>query len=830
MAKRAFAQSAWQRTDFSNIEKISIDKERDKSGASGLASGGWVINEILADPDATAGDANGDGTVDSSDDEFVEILNLSGASVDLGGWTLSDGVGVRHTFEAGTLVPDSGSIVIFGGGVPAGSFGGSLVQVSSTGRLGLNNTGDDLTLSDSAAVHASASYGAEGGQNESLTRDPDLSGAFVKHSAATAAAGAIFSPGTKNDGSRFSGNPVFFPTKLQIVVNQGRDPYADKWFSVVVSALDSAGRAQPVQEETGIQLSLTSGSPEKLSGALSATIARDASSVTISGLAYAEVENNLALLVSRTSGDLLLSASASFNVQTRPNKPLAGELIISEFMANPNFTSDALGEYIELYNPTDSTFNLEGYLIKDDGSDAHTIANNGTLSISPHGFLLFAKSSDPLGDGSLVPDYVFTNVTIGNGADEIVLVEPDSLGGGEIARVDYTDGDVFGAGVALELANLALGYDGLLSQSDFVAATHTLSNTNTDKGSPCFYGEAAAQTLANGDSAKVGVGLVDESLPLLAIYDDADATPTLMNSYKIFSDSLHHALGAQDRALLGFVQLSGTPDSATIEMFYTDAQLARAGFSHTAEFELQLAAWNGVSWRKYPRAASSDTSLNKVVAEHVQSFSDWVIVGGFEDSPLPVELQRFTGTVASSGVLLKWQTASEAGNEGFILYRDGVEIASYKNIDALKGQGTTSLATNYNFTDTQIHLGETYNYTIVSVDISGERHEYSQTVSIEITQVVAAEPETKAYEYALEQNYPNPFNPSTLIRFSLPQAGTATLKIFDQLGRRIKTEQIQASAGWHVYRFDASMLASGVYFYQIRVGSFLETKKMLLLK
>ena len=164
-----------------------------------------IINEIHADPATDAsGDANGDGVRDSSDDEFVEIANDSDSDVDISGWTLSDGYGLRHEFPAGTVIPAQCVIVVFGGGTPTDAFGNALVQTASTGSLGLNNGGDTVTLSD-GMIQVSATYGSEGGNNQSLTRDPDLSGIYVQHTTAIGAAGALFSPGTMVDGTPFSG-------------------------------------------------------------------------------------------------------------------------------------------------------------------------------------------------------------------------------------------------------------------------------------------------------------------------------------------------------------------------------------------------------------------------------------------------------------------------------------------------------------------------------------------------------------------------------------------------------------------------------------------------
>ena len=91
---------------------------------------------------------------------------------------------------------------------PTGVFGNTVVQTASTGSLGLNNSGDTVTLSDGSTDQAVVAYGAEGGYDQSLTRDPDITGSFVQHSTATGSGGALFSPGTQIDGSAFAGCPI----------------------------------------------------------------------------------------------------------------------------------------------------------------------------------------------------------------------------------------------------------------------------------------------------------------------------------------------------------------------------------------------------------------------------------------------------------------------------------------------------------------------------------------------------------------------------------------------------------------------------------------------
>ena len=89
----------------------------------------------------------------------------------------------------------------------------------------------------------------------------------------------------------------------------------------------------------------------------------------------------------------------------------------------------------------------------------------------------------------------------------------------------------------------------------------------------------------------------------------------------------------------------------------------------------------------------------------------------------------------------------------------------------------------------------------------------------------------KVNNFIIKQNYPNPFNPSTKMNFSIPQSENVMLKIYDVLGRQITTlVNEEKPAGNYTVEFDGSNLPSGVYFYQIHAGDFIETKKMLLLK
>lgn len=157
-----------------------------------------LLNEVFASPKE---DANGDGAVSSRTDEFVEIMNVGAADLDLSGWSVSDSAMLRLKFAAGTKVGAGKALVVFGGGDPAkfGSLGGAVVRVAKSG-LGLNDTGDSVTLKDAKGkVVDSLKYRAEGGRGSALvrSRDGDSTAPFIPHPDVPQSAGL------KSDGTPF---------------------------------------------------------------------------------------------------------------------------------------------------------------------------------------------------------------------------------------------------------------------------------------------------------------------------------------------------------------------------------------------------------------------------------------------------------------------------------------------------------------------------------------------------------------------------------------------------------------------------------------------------
>ncbi len=231
-----------------------------------------------------------------------------------------------------------------------------------------------------------------------------------------------------------------------------------------------------------------------------------------------------------------------------------------------------------------------------------------------------------------------------------------------------------------------------------------------------------------------------------------------------------------------------------------------------------------------PHRSSANTSQNWIQYSGVTSaFSagNWFPSNQSEDTGLPVELSAFSAMAEEKGITLEWVTESEINNLKWIIERkidnspdDALMIAE------LEGQGTTSSQTIYSFTDTELEVGTTYEYTLKSVSYSGV---IVKEGSITVTALLPTKLE-------LAQNYPNPFNGKTKIKFALPDAALIRVTIYNTLGQKIKTiVNKRFEAGFHVVNWDGRnesgmMTASGIYFYVLNSKKTNIVKKMVMVK
>jgi len=153
------------------------------------------------------------------------------------------------------------------------------------------------------------------------------------------------------------------------------------------------------------------------------------------------------------------------------------------------------------------------------------------------------------------------------------------------------------------------------------------------------------------------------------------------------------------------------------------------------------------------------------------------------------------------------------------------------NVDSGICAPHSSVDIEFLFDATEIDTGDYYATIIIN-----NNDPVTPTVIVPIHMIVSStvgfeDEELQPLTYSLVQNYPNPFNPSTTIKYSIPELSKVMLTLFNLLGEEVVTlVNEEQNAGNYSIEFNAASLPSGVYFYQLTAGSFIETKKMLLLK
>ncbi|MDR3667159.1 MAG: T9SS type A sorting domain-containing protein, partial [Ignavibacteriaceae bacterium] len=167
-----------------------------------------------------------------------------------------------------------------------------------------------------------------------------------------------------------------------------------------------------------------------------------------------------------------------------------------------------------------------------------------------------------------------------------------------------------------------------------------------------------------------------------------------------------------------------------------------------------------------------------------------------------------------------WNTATELNSLSFDIEKTNSGNAAWQKIASVKASGNSSSPKSYSYVDNITAAGN-FSYRLKMTDIDGS-FKYSTIINADVSAPV---------KYELAQNFPNPWNPTTTIRYKMPVNGLVSIKVFDALGKEITTlvNEIKPAGNYEV-TLNGKNLSSGIYYYQMRAGSFIETKKITLIK
>lgn len=193
-----------------------------------------------------------------------------------------------------------------------------------------------------------------------------------------------------------------------------------------------------------------------------------------------------------------------------------------------------------------------------------------------------------------------------------------------------------------------------------------------------------------------------------------------------------------------------------------------------------------------------------------------ILIYTYPQSPNALKITQLTRT----SIKLQWQNRDTVSDSIIVQRR----IGNSAFFDYAEVAPTVS-----QFVDSSVGPGLTYYYRL-KIFMNGSTELQSYPIMMNPVPDAVVERNLPAH-FELFDNYPNPFNPSTTISYQLPVNSIVTLKVYDVLGREVSTlVEGRENAGSHQVILNASTLLSGVYFYRLQAGSFVQTKKLLLLK
>ena len=462
------------------------------------ASAQLVINELLYDP-SPGNDVNQDGEANTSQDEFVEIVNTGNVSVNIGGYQITDLSGNFFEFPAGSMISANEAIVVFGGGNPAATLNGVSVFV---GAPSLNNSGDTITLQDSSFTQVDqVRYEDNSSDDESLNRSPELVGGFQPHTTIAGSVGSE-SPGTDVTGASF-GDPL--PSiMLSPATSSIRESGAGSTTTLTVNLPEAPATYPLIVNLTSDDLTEATVPPTlSVTSGLTATFLvtgvddpdpDGAREVSISAVAEG-FRGAVATVTVTDDGD----------VGTEAGSPL----LITQY--HEGFSNN---KYVELTNVSDAEIDLGNFILtrwsnastedfKTDGNfPSSQLALSGILPAGASFIVANPSATTPVLAGAAD---VTSDITFYNGNDSVVLYQGDT---GETANI---------------VDAISVTADGNEGNDTSVVRQNTLTGFNLDAGStfrdfPVVWQEVSigeVDSSALGTNNFIGSSVLGKNSPLV---------------------------------------------------------------------------------------------------------------------------------------------------------------------------------------------------------------------------------------------------------------------------------------------------------------------------
>jgi len=294
--------------------------------------------------------------------------------------------------------------------------------------------------------------------------------------------------------------------------------------------------------------------------------------------------------------------------------------------------------------------------------------------------------------------------------------------------------------------------------------------------------------------------------------------------------------GATENAIKNYLVVSGVNQNInTVSTWYQaggNNNEFNTGYNNSAG---NLKTWrsinSGTSWTKIGGSDDGESATSAASAGLAGNTTYFAFMDD-NSSSLPVEFDStyFFAAAIENGIELKWRTHSEENLKGFVVYRSTEAHGVYTEIDSWvtnsqlcsKNDGYSTNDTDYNYVDTKTADGTTYYYRIKAYCSEIDQEFHPKTVSATFSGMNLS---------GLDQNFPNPFNSQTTIRYTVGSELPISLAIYNTNGQTVK-ELVSGvhKKGVYAVSLNSSELASGMYFYKLKVGNQTFIKKMMAVK
>jgi hypothetical protein len=533
-----------------------------------------------------------------------------------------------------------------------------------------------------------------------------------------------------------------------------------------------------------------------------------------------------------------------------------GDLIITEIMNNPDQVSDTVGEWFEVYNLTANPIDMDGWTLKDDGSNLHVLdaAVGGNTVVPANGYLVLGRSSNTSENGNAPVDYAYGSdgQTLGNGSDEIVLVLPD--GTTEIARVEYDNGatfpDLTGESMQLDPAFLnANDYDNGGNWCPSLTAYG-----DGDLGTPGMSNEACAPTceaelgFSDATCDATNPGATDDTYTVTLDYTGA-ATGEI---FVVSTTPGGFTIGGDDPNSIadGTITITGVTEGTDITISVSNTadgglcDLTRDITSPvcvpTGSVDLELV---GVLDFDTPAGGASGKAIHLVATADIADLSEYGLGvannGGGTDGEeftfpvqsvnngdhilLPRDAVAIEAYLTTPGInlfnlVIETDLASGNGNDAVELFKNGAVVETFGDInDGNAAAAGWDYGDAWAYKDTPGAVwpnGWIYGPTDCS---DGSTTTFDSTCVYPFVESLSSN-QFEATEFLI---YPNPATEG-FVNIESNIEGIKNIEIFDLNGRNIKNTTIQNQ------RLEVSDLNSGVYFIRISVSDYQFTQKLII--